>query len=199
MRMGSSGHAIASFVTLFQAFQMIVPCLLYTSNDLVSIADAADLDLSTGMTLEAWVYPSTVATWRSLIFKSNGANDLAYALYAFSDGANTPRGFVNIGGAQQDIGGGSTLPVNTWTHLATTYDGSTLRVYVNGTAVGQLAVSGSILASTGALELGGNTAYGTEWFAGRMDEVRIYNRALSTSEIVSDRDTPCLLYTSRCV
>ena len=78
------------------------------------------------MTLEAWIYPSSVGSWRSMVFKTNGTNDLAYALYAFSDGTNTPRGFVNLGGSQQEVTGGTTLAANVWSHVATTYDGSSL-------------------------------------------------------------------------
>ena len=64
-----------------------------------------------------------------------------------------------------------------------------MRLYVNGSQVSSRAVSGSIVTTTGALRIGGNNIWG-EWFAGSIDEVRIYNRALSAAEIVSDRDTP---------
>ena len=66
-----------------------------------------------------------------------------------------------------------------------TYDGTTLRLYVNGTQVGSRPVSGSLLTSTGALRIGGNSIWG-EFFQGRIDEIRIYNRALSPSEVLSD-------------
>jgi hypothetical protein len=70
-----------------------------------------------------------------------------------------------------------------WTHLAATYDGRILRVYVNGTQVGSITTSGGNLGtSTGALRIGGNTIWG-EFFNGTIDDVRIYNRALSAAEI----------------
>ena len=61
--------------------------------------------------------------------------------------------------------------------MAATYDGTTLRLYVNGTLVSPAAVAGSIVTSTGALRIGGNAIWG-EFFSGLIDEVRVYNRAL---------------------
>jgi chitodextrinase len=76
-----------------------------------------------------------------------------------------------------------------WTHLATTYDGTTLRLYVNGRLEAQQGVSGSMSASTGPLRLGGDSIF-AEWFEGLIDDVRIYNRPLDPSEIEADMATP---------
>jgi hypothetical protein len=79
--------------------------------------------------------------------------------------------------------------VNVWSHLAVTYDGATLRLYVNGTQVATRAQTGAITSSTNPLRIGGNAVWG-EYFNGVIDEVRVYNRALSAAEITTDRDTP---------
>jgi hypothetical protein len=76
-----------------------------------------------------------------------------------------------------------------WAHLAATYDGSTLRLYVNGTQVGTDIVTGTMAPSTGPLRIGGNSLW-DEWFAGLIDNVRIYNRTLSPTEIATDMKTP---------
>jgi hypothetical protein len=152
----------------------------------VTVPDSTSLDLSTGMTLEAWVNPSSAGgPWRTVIFKHSSG--MVYALYS-NNGANRPTGQVNILGEQNALGS-ALVPANTWTHLATTYDGATLRLYVNGTQVGSKAQTGSIPASTGALRIGGNAIWG-EWFAGTVDDVRIYNRALTAAEIQGDMGTP---------
>jgi hypothetical protein len=154
----------------------------------VDIADHNSLDLTTGMTLEAWVYPTALGTsWRSIILKENGSA-LAYGLYA-NENVARPSAYVHIGSAEPSAAGTSALAVNTWSHLAATYDGSTIRIYVNGVQVGSRTQTGSIAVSTGALRIGGNTVWG-EWFAGRIDDVRIYNRALSAAEIQTDMATP---------
>ena len=78
--------------------------------------------------------------------------------------------------------GTAALPLNTWTHLAVTFGAGTLRLYVNGVQVGTQAVSGTLRTSADALTIGGNGVW-SEWFAGLIDEVRIYNRALTQAEI----------------
>ena len=95
---------------------------------------------------------------------------------------------MDIGGERNAVGSAA-LPLNAWSHLATTFDGSVVRLFVNGVQAGSLPFSGSMAASTGALRLGGNGVWG-EWFAGLIDEVRVYNRALSASEIQQDMQTP---------
>ena len=158
-------------------------------NDLVTIADAASLDLTTGMTLEAWVRPTTLSGWRTVVIKEvNGG--LVYALYAHDD-APRPAAYARIAGKSltDTTGGPASLPLNTWTHLAATYDGTTLRLYVNGVQTGSRPASGSIAGSSSPLKIGGNAVWG-EYFAGLIDEVRIYNRALDASAIQADMATP---------
>jgi hypothetical protein len=62
-------------------------------------------------------------------------------------------------------------------------------LFVNGTQVSSQTMAGSITASTGALRIGGNTVWG-EYFAGLIDEVRIYNRALTAAELTTDMNAP---------
>jgi hypothetical protein len=161
--------------------------LLFNGSSLVSVPDTASLNLTAGMTLEAWVYPTvTLAGWRGVIIKE-GASQFSYFLFANTH-VNNQAGMVNIGG-ERIVYGGSPLPVNTWTHLAATYDGAMLRLYVNGVQVTTQPRTGQIGIFSGPLRIGGNSAYG-EYFQGRIDEVRIYNRALSQSEIQTDMNTP---------
>ena len=110
-----------------------------------------------------------------------------YALYA-ANGQARPAGYGHIG---TDIAStaSSAIGLNVWTHLAVTFDGSTLRLYVNGAVVNSIAKSGSMATSSNPLRIGGNTIWG-EYFAGLIDEVRIYNRALSAAEIQTDMNTP---------
>src|SRR6185436_6304953 len=79
----------------------------------------------------------------------------------------------------------SVLPVNTWTHLASTFDGTTVRLFVNGVQVASLAQTVPLATTTATLQIGGD-AYTGENFAGLIDEVRVYNRALSAAEIQAD-------------
>jgi hypothetical protein len=159
------------------------------SNAWVSIADSASLDLTTSMTLEAWVRPSSITSdWRTIILKERPSG-LAYALYAADGASRPPAGYVSVNGTDAAAVAPTTLPLNTWTHVAMTYNGATLRLYVNGQLVGSRATTGSAPVSASPLRIGGNAVWG-EWFSGSIDEVRIYNRALSQAEIQADMNTP---------
>jgi hypothetical protein len=149
----------------------------------VTVNDSATLRLTSAMTLEAWVYPTnTNATWRDVIYKG----DDNYYLEATSPQS----GRVGAGGTFLSAPMyGPTLPANTWTHLALTYDRVTLRLYVNGTQVTSVAASAPLATSANPLQIGGDNLYG-QFFAGRIDEVRIYDGALSASQIAADMSAP---------
>ena len=86
------------------------------------------------------------------------------------------------------LSGPSANPVNAWTYVAFTYDGATVRLYINGTQVASRAASGAIQTTNSPLWIGGNSPYG-EYFQGLIDEARVYNRALTQAEIQSDMNT----------
>ncbi len=151
----------------------------------VTVPDTAALDLTTGMTLEAWVNPAVApAGWKDVIYKGNDN----YYLEASSSGGNRPVGGAIIGGSQSQAFGTAQLATGAWVHLAETYDGSALRFYLNGTQVSSVARTGSILTSTNALNIGSDSIYG-QYFNGLIDEVRIYNVALSAAQIQTDMAT----------
>ncbi|MDX6439390.1 MAG: hypothetical protein QOF45_1973, partial [Gaiellaceae bacterium] len=158
-------------------------------SDLVTVADKASLDLTTGMTLEAWIRPTANSVWRTVVTKETSGN-LTYGLFSNSD-VPQPSSIVTIGAsAVQDVTTGTTeVPLSSWAHLATTYDGSVLRLYVNGTQVATKNVTGAMASSTGPLQIGGNNVW-SEWFQGQIDDLRIYDRALSPSELQTDMNNP---------
>ena len=159
------------------------------SNSLVTVSDSSSLDLTGAMTLSAWVYPTTSASgWKTLILKER-IGGLAYSLYANSDAA-LPNSTLSIGSSDRQLTVGSRLPSNTWTHLAATYNGATQRLYVNGVQVGSRAQTGTLNVSANPLRIGGNTVWANEYFKGLIDEVRVYNRALSQAEIAAVSKQP---------
>jgi len=156
------------------------------TNALVTINNAPSLQLTSAMTLEAWVYPTTVnSAWRDVIYKGNDN----YYLEGTSSNSGHPVAGAIVGGVYAEAVGPNSLTANTWAHLAETYDGATMRLYVNGVQVASHAQTGAIATSTNPLQIGGDSIYG-QYFAGRIDEARIYNRALSQAEIQADMNTP---------
>jgi PKD repeat protein len=152
------------------------------SGAMVTINDAASLDVTSGLTLEAWVNATSLPTgWHDIVFKSG---DVYFLM------GTTPQGAPDLGGvfATTNVFGSGALPLNTWTHLAGTYDGATMKFYVNGVLVSSRAQTGAITTSTGPLSIGGDA--GGQYWNGSIDEVRVYNRALSQVEIHDDMNTP---------
>ena len=152
----------------------------------VTVADAPSLDLRTGMTIEAWVNPSSGTGWRTVALKESGSG-LVYSLYS-ANGASRPAGFVHTSG-DMPLNGTAAVATYAWTHIAFTYDGTAMRMFVNGLQVSMSGQMGTIAVSNGALRIGGNSVWG-EYFRGAIDEVRIYNRALSAAEVQTDMNTP---------
>jgi len=151
----------------------------------VTVPNSASLQLTSGMTLEAWVFPTVTPTnWRAVVDK----NVDGYYLMASTNAGNRPGVGGTWTGGNQNTVAPSVLAVNTWTHLAATSDGTTVRLFVNGVQVASQAQPTPLASTTGTLQLGGDS-YG-EYFAGRIDDVRIYNRALSATQIQADMNTP---------
>jgi PKD repeat protein len=157
-------------------------------NDRVTIPDAPIFDLTAGMALGAWVHPTALSSGRTvLMLQTTDGRSYTYSLYANED-INRPSSYVVIGDYQSVVGT-QQLPLNQWSHLVATHDKATLWLYVNGLQVAQRLQTGLIPTSDGPLRIGGNSLWG-EYFKGRIDEMRIYNCALTSSQIQTDMNTP---------
>ena len=161
--------------------------LLFNGSSFVTVPHAASLNLASGMTLSAWVFPTVnPVNWSTAIMKEQ-PGWFVYALYAGSP-TNRPNIYIFTTNGENGIAGPSALALNTWSHLAATYNGATLSIYVNGALAASQAMTGPINTATSPLRFGGNNVWG-EYFTGRLDEVRVYNRALSEAEIQTDMNT----------
>jgi hypothetical protein len=157
------------------------------TSSLVTVPDSASLDLTNGMTVEAWVRPTSSSGWHTILLKES-TGTFAYALYSHNN-SNRPASYITVEATERFINGSVALQLNTWTHVATTYDGSNLRIYINGVLRGTRSGTGAMAVSAAPLRIGGNAISG-EYFSGLIDEVRVYNRALTATEIQSDVKTP---------
>jgi concanavalin A-like lectin/glucanase superfamily protein/Big-like domain-containing protein len=162
-------------------------------NDLLTVAPHGSLNASQ-VTVEAWVLPVDPSGWRDVLLKqlsNNGAAGLTYALYANSDTDGGVGAYIRPSGMSSDqhVASVDRLPAGEWHHIAMTYSGTILRLYVDGIEVANRRANTALSTSSLPLFIGGNKLWG-EFFKGTIDEVRVYNRALSEGEIVVDMFTP---------
>jgi len=156
--------------------------LEFSGKGWVTIRAAQALDATGEMTLQAWIYPTQRETaWRDVITRATSGGESGFSLPAASSTAPPGEGWVVKGKAR--------LVPGRWSHLATTYDGRVQRLYINGALVASRPLSRTKVAEPGALHVGGSPIWGDR-FKGKIDEVRVYNRALTAEEIRTDMSRP---------
>jgi hypothetical protein len=153
--------------------------------NMVTVPDHNALDLGDAFTIESWIRPRSLDNWRMAVIKEAPPNTLAYGLYA-SAGDGKPNAWTAGGAAWSP----QAVPLNAWSHVATTYDRGTMRIYIDGQLVATETGIPTPPNTSGPLRIGGNAIWDFETFDGLIDDVRIYGRALSESEVRADRDTP---------
>ncbi|MDP3003943.1 MAG: LamG domain-containing protein, partial [Candidatus Azambacteria bacterium] len=139
----------------------------------------------TAFTLQAWVYKTATKDAR-IVYKNNAGNTGHPVFGLASGGTDQIRCRLRISDSSGTDFSASTISLNTWTFVACTYDGSNVRVYKNGAEVDFVAETGTLAATNDVVVIGQNetgTSVDRHW-PGLIDEVRVYNRALSASEIL---------------
>jgi hypothetical protein len=156
----------------------------------VDVPDSPALDVNT-YTITAWVrYLPKVHDDRWEVVEKAGA----YWMNIRTDTRKLRVGGFYGGCANPNwhyVDSSRTIPAQTWVHVASTYNGSTLRIYVNGVLDRSLSVSGRTCASAEPLTIGAKnkTSAGTveAYFDGRIDDFRVYDRALTAAQIKAVR------------
>jgi hypothetical protein len=157
----------------------------------VKVEDGPQFQLGEELTLEAWVRPAAADEFSPVFYKQAGETGYGYVLWAGEGEDGVPAGEVNDGTyPEPQIEAKAELPPDVWSHLALTFDGAHMRLYVDGELVAT-GSSGAPIASEGPLEIGCGNDFGYHHsFDGRIDEPRVYERALSAAEVVADMESP---------
>jgi hypothetical protein len=159
--------------------------LEFNSESCVSVPDSESLQLHEEFTLETWVRPTGSPTDDPILFKER-EGDYSYFLSVGFGNWGRPAGFAE----GEELKGPSPLHTDVWTHLAYTYDGGWMRLYVNGEEVESRLIGNETLHSEGPLYIGCDSPAWEDHFRGRIDEMRLYDRALNPGEVDADMETP---------
>jgi len=157
-------------------------CLSFDgTNDYVDVGTGTSLSITQNITMETWVKLNTYTsggtnTDRASIVQKTGQ----YYMTVNSANGTLDVFFQGITGAHTSSN--STIPLNEWAHVAITYDGSNIKWYINGSLDKTLPAAGTIGTDLRSVRVGGEPGFG-RFTNGHIDEVRIYNRALSAEEI----------------
>ncbi|NUT54740.1 MAG: LamG domain-containing protein, partial [Thermoleophilia bacterium] len=137
-----------------------------------------------GFTLEAWVQKATAKNDVGIVGSWAGTGPMLWVDHLAS------RHHLTLGSTMSTYLDSTRNPVpGLWQHLAATFDGATARYYIDGVEVASRAFSGTV----GTANTWRIAAYGAGpggFFDGLIDEVRVYDRALSAAEVLADRDQP---------
>ncbi|MDA1193527.1 MAG: LamG domain-containing protein [Candidatus Poribacteria bacterium] len=159
---------------------------LFAPLDYVLVPHHDDFNRVEEVTYMAWFSPSADLTSQRLLSKNN-------AIFIMFDIGNTLTADFLVK-APDNVQVESTTTVwdiGEWYHLAGAYDGDSLRMYINGVMEGEAPCPNAIVTSDLDLWIGADDfGRATDWFPGRIDEVRVYDRALSDGEIVTAMGSP---------
>ena len=153
-------------------------------NDYVDISDSNNFNLGDTISFEVWVYPTDQKTSKIVQKGDWDGHGLG------QDNWNGWKGEIYIDGDKKySVAWEEGRPdLNTWYHLVLTYDGSYLRLYVNGTEVDNETVSGNLRVNSRNIFIGSDGGV-QKFFNGIIDEVTIYNKAISANEILNKYNT----------
>jgi len=143
------------------------------------------ISLNSGyLALSLWIKIDTIQSGNHQIISKYSDSPVAGYSYCLTDGK--PQIYCRFNGLWDFWGEDTNIEVLTtgqWHYLAATYDGVNIMNFVDGIQVSQTTKIGAIYSSPRNLRIGANSEYGGNYFYGAIDDIRIYNRALTSDEI----------------
>lgn len=164
--------------------------LSFSGNKYVDAGDTNSLKLTSTGTLEAWIYPRaypTAGSWSVVASKGNwGAGRNEYSIYYQASSSNIRFEIAGSSATPFATTANTNTPLNRWSHLALTFDGTNIQGYVNGVPVGTSVSQQSQVADTTGYNfmIGGRS--GLYALDGIIDQVSTYNYARTAGQVVED-------------
>lgn len=157
----------------------------------VEVDVVPELDITDALTMQAWFLPEESQGDSNLLGRRSAGNVGGYCLQWSAQFTGTPQieSWINIGGWQGSREKQTIEPqLEAWHHVATTYDGDMIRQYIDGELDVAFAPPNGEINSIDAVFRIGQAQTGLDGMVGLVDEVAIYNRALTVDEINQDME-----------
>ncbi len=153
------------------------------ANRYVEVPDSANLSLTGPLTLEARIKLNSNSTQQAIIEKYDVPGLNGYLMRI--QGGKLAAAMCNptLAGAQSGVIGATTVTTGVWHHVAAVYDGTTLKVYLDGVLDGSVPANFAPTNGAASLKIGARGDDAATRFNGLIDDARIYNRALTEAEI----------------
>ena len=163
------------------------------TNDQVNLGNSlsSEIDPLNTITVEAWVYPTQLTSYNGLIVGNYAyPTDNGQLQFALRRDGTSYNFFVNDGPSIKGVSAPSSVNLNTWTHIAGVWDGSEIRIYINGVLQGTTSgVTGtSFVSLANSFAIGFSLAGAPdEAFRGSIDEVRIWSSVRTQVQIDTNK------------
>lgn len=145
--------------------------LLNGSSQYVTHGNGSTFDFTSGVTISAWVKKPSFNPTNTVVSKRSAYNSTGIPFELAIDGANI---IFRVKGTTGAISVAHGMSINTWYHVAGTWDGTTAKVFVNAVEKGSSSISGSITTNTANVVVGALPSF-SEKFNGRIDRVFIFS------------------------
>lgn len=156
---------------------------LGATNGYVEVPDSSSVSLTGPMTLQAWINLNTNSIQQAIIEKYDQPGVNGYLFRVIGGKLSAAMCNSTLQGANNPVFGATTISTGVWHHVAAVYDGATIKVYLDGALDGSVSTVFSPTNGAASLKLGARGDDANTRLNGLIDEVKIFNRALSGSEI----------------
>ena len=162
--------------TLFQTYSWVSSiselgtAIRFSGSGYVRILNSDVLNIEEEITISAWIYPEVVLDYDHFLYK--------YQQYWMIVNNGKPRFMLRFGGSATAVESSNSIEIGKWYHIVGTYDGSKIKIFVNGQEADSGSQTGTIDTTTNSFNI-----TGVNYFKGKIDEVRMYGKGLSSAQI----------------
>ncbi len=158
------------------------------NDDQIYINNSSSLSPNQYVTVNSWIYPRAYEDGKFILVKGSHVN-LSTRSYGLLGPESNQKAQFRVSNSNTEIGvySSTNISLNSWTMVTGVYDGNSIKIFVNGVFDGQISLSGLINQTSEPLTFGSHKYYNFSdyWYNGKIDDIGIWNRALTQQEITA--------------